>query len=344
VKPVRVLVVDDSATMRGLITASLRRDPAVEVVGSAGDPIEARSAIKALNPDVVTLDVEMPNMNGLEFLEKLMRLRPTPVIMVSTLTQRGAEASLEALSLGAFDCVGKPLGAVNGDAFPTLTELVKAAAASRPRNLGERVAAPVRARFNGADHLVALGSSTGGVEALITLLSTFPANCPPTVVTQHMPPNFTRSFAERLDRLCQPKVQEAWDGAPLTPGQVYIAPGGVTHLKVQGQRTLVCRLTDEGLISGHRPSVDALFHSVATSAGARAVGAILTGMGKDGAEGLLAMRHAGARTFGQDEASCIVYGMPRAAVALGAVEHEAPLHTLAGLILDACETDQKRTH
>ena len=158
-----------------------------------------------------------------------------------------------------------------------------------------------------------------------------------------MPPNFTRSFAERLDRLCQPKVQEAWDGAPLTPGNVYVAPGGVTHLKVQGQRSLVCRLTDEGLISGHRPSVDALFRSVAASAGPRSVGAILTGMGKDGAECLLAMRQAGARTFGQDEATCIVYGMPRAAAMLGAVEVEAPLHAIAGLILDACDID-KRPH
>lgn len=335
---VRVLIVDDSPTMRQLIAASLRRDPEIEVVGSAGDPLEARQAIKSLDPDVVTLDVEMPNMNGLEFLEKIMRLRPTPVVMVSTLTQRGAAATLQALELGAVDCVGKPAAGAGG--FTDLADKVKAAAKARVRNRAAPVgaAAPrAPAAYRGSRAVLAIGSSTGGVEALITLLSAFPENCPATVVTQHMPPNFTRSFAERLDRLCRPKVEEAQDGAPLSPGRIYLAPGGERHLTVAGHVTLTCRLVADGPVSGHRPSVDVLFRSVAASVGSRAVGVILTGMGRDGADGLLAMRRAGARTFGQDEASCVVYGMPRAAFEAGAVERQAPLDALAALALDAAE-------
>lgn len=337
-KPVRVLVVDDSATMRGLISASLRRDPEIEVIGTAGDPLQARAAIKALDPDVITLDVEMPNMNGIDFLERLMRLRPMPVVMVSTLTQRGADITLEALEIGAVDCVGKPVGAHAGDGFDKLAEKVKAAARARVRTAGDRQPAPTRRAFRGGDGiLVALGASTGGVEALITVLSAFPTNCPPTVITQHMPANFTTSFAARLDRICAPRVQEAYDGAPLAEGMVYLAPGGERHLRVVGNRHLTCQLVAEAPVTGHRPSVDVLFHSVAAT-GRPAVGAILTGMGKDGAEGLLAMREAGARTFGQDEATCVVYGMPRAANAVGAVEREAPLDAIGGLVLDACES------
>lgn len=340
---VRVLIVDDSPTMRQLIAASLRRDPDIEVVGSAGDPLEARQAIKSLDPDVVTLDVEMPNMNGLEFLEKIMRLRPTPVVMVSTLTQRGAAASLQALELGAVDCVGKPAHGSGAGAggFTDLAEKVKAAAKARVRNRAAPVAAaPPRApaSYRGSRAVLAIGSSTGGVEALISVLSAFPENCPATVITQHMPPNFTRSFAERLDRLCRPKVEEATDGAPLSPGRIYLAPGGERHLTITGHVTLTCRLVADAPVSGHRPSVDVLFRSVAASAGSRAVGVILTGMGRDGADGLLAMRRAGARTFGQDEASCVVYGMPRAAFEAGAVERQAPLDALAALALDAAET------
>ena len=335
-KKVRVLVVDDSPTMRGLIGACLRHDPEIEVVGTAGDPLEARAAIKALDPDVVTLDVEMPNMSGIEFLEKLMRLRPTPVVMVSTLTQRGAETTLEALALGAVDCVGKPV-ASGGEGFAELAAKVKAAATARVRAAEDRPAPAVRADFRPNGCVAAIGSSTGGVEALITILTAFPANCPPTVVTQHMPENFTRTFAERLNKLCRPAVCEAYDGAPLEPGRVYIAPGGARHLTIGGSVKPACRLVDRDPVSGHRPSVDVLFTSVAATAGRKAAGAILTGMGKDGAEGLLAMRRAGAATLGQDEASCVVYGMPRAANALGAVEREAPLSRLAGLLLDACD-------
>ena len=337
-RPVRVLVVDDSATMRGLIALALRRDPEIEVVGGAANPLEAREAIKALDPDVVTLDVEMPGMNGIEFLEKLMRLRPTPVVMVSSLTQRGAAVTLEALALGAVDCVGKPSGPVMADGFGELAIKVKAAAKAKVRASLDAPARPAREHFSGSNVLVAIGASTGGVEALLTLLSGFPKNCPPTVVTQHMPANFTRSFAERLNRVCLPEVEEAWDGAPIEPGRVYIAPGGVAHLTIAGRDGAVCRLVEEPAVSGHRPSVDVLFKSVAALRGARAAGVILTGMGRDGAEGLLAMRQAGARTFGQDEATCVVYGMPRAAFALGAVEREAPLEALADLTLDACQT------
>jgi two-component system chemotaxis response regulator CheB len=331
---VRVLIVDDSATMRSLIATVLQRDPEIEVVGEAGDPLEAREAIKRLNPDVITLDVEMPNMNGIDFLEKIMRLRPMPVVMVSSLTVRGAEATLEALELGAIDCVAKPSTGGLED-FQDLPFKVKAAAKAKVKPLQPAGAAakPAPLEHTPDGRVIAIGSSTGGVEALIAILSRFPANCPPTVITQHMPATFTKSFSERLDRLCAPKVAEAHDGAVLENGRVYIAPGGEHHMEIGGSATLRCRLTDGAAVNGHRPSVDVLFRSVARAAGARAVGAILTGMGRDGAEGLLAMRRAGARTFGQDEASSVVYGMPKAAFELGAVERQAPLDRLAGELL-----------
>ncbi|PCK88824.1 chemotaxis response regulator protein-glutamate methylesterase [Rhizobium sophoriradicis] len=333
--PARVLVVDDSPTMRGLITAVLSSDPEVNVIGQAGDALEAREAIKRLNPDVVTLDIEMPNMNGLDFLEKIMTLRPMPVIMVSTMTHRGAEATLAALEIGAFDCVGKP---APGEARPfgDLAEKVKAAARTQ-RQFSQPVAAatppPSVADFRVGRKIVAIGSSTGGVEALITVLQKFPANCPPTVITQHMPPTFTRSFAERLNRLCAPVVQEATDGARLEVGKIYLAPGGERHLQVTGASAPCCRLVDRPPVNGHRPSVDVLFDSVAELAGRNAVGVILTGMGRDGAAGLLKMRHAGARTLGQNEKTCVVYGMPRVAHELGAVEQQLPLSAIGEEIL-----------
>lgn len=331
----RVLVVDDSPTMRGLITAVLNSDPEVSVIGQAGDAMEARAAIKQLNPDVVTLDIEMPNMNGLEFLEKIMRLRPMPVIMVSTMTHRGAEASLAALEIGAFDCVGKPMP---GDARPfgDLAEKVKAAARSKRRPAGQAAAvAAVKpaADFRVGRKIVAIGSSTGGVEALIAVLQKFPQNCPPTVITQHMPPTFTKSFSERLNRLCAPVVQEATDGARLEIGRIYLAPGGDRHLQVVNASAPSCRLIESAPVNGHRPSVDVLFDSVAELAGRNAVGVILTGMGRDGASGLLKMRSAGARTIGQNEKTCVVYGMPRVAYELGAVEHQLPLGSIGEEIL-----------
>ena len=336
--PARVLVVDDSPTMRGLITAVLNSDPDVNVVGQAGDAMEARAAIKMLNPDVVTLDIEMPNMNGLEFLDKIMRLRPMPVIMVSSMTHRGADATLAALEIGAFDCVGKP---APGEQRPfwELAEKVKAAARSKYRHAVyvEPTAQPANlnqtAAYKVGRKIVAIGSSTGGVEALIAVLQGFPVNCPPTVITQHMPPTFTKSFAERLNRLCAPVVEEATDGARLEIGKIYLAPGGDRHLMVTNGSAPCCRLLDKEPVNGHRPSVDVLFDSVAELAGRNAVGVILTGMGRDGAAGLLKMRYAGAKTLGQDEKSCVVYGMPRVAHELGAVERQLPLSQIGEEIL-----------
>ena len=338
----RVLVVDDSATMRGLISAVLNSDPEVDVIGQASDALQARAAIKELNPDVVTLDIEMPNMNGLEFLEKIMKLRPMPVIMVSSLTHRGAEATIAALEIGAFDCVGKP---APGDTRPfhELIEKVKAAAKSGGRYEHMRTpqaqsAPPANVNMAAADFrvgrkIVAIGSSTGGVEALIEVLKKFPVNCPPTVITQHMPQTFTKSFAERLNRLCAPQVQEATDGARLEIGRIYLAPGGERHMAVVNPHAPVVRLIDKPPVNGHRPSVDVLFDSVAELAGRNAVGVILTGMGRDGAAGLLKMRHAGARTVGQNEKTCVVYGMPRVAFELGGVETQLPLNGIGEEIL-----------
>jgi two-component system chemotaxis response regulator CheB len=333
---VRVLVVDDSPTMRGLITAALRRDPEIDVIGSAADPLEARALIKELNPDVITLDVEMPNMNGLEFLEKIMRLRPMPVVMVSTLTQAGAEITLEALEMGAVDAVGKPgAGVTAAEAFAELTLKVKTAARSRVRARGPVETSRPRDGYRAAgDHILAIGASTGGVEALLSIISAFPADCPATVVTQHMPATFTASFAARLNKASAATVTEAVDGALMMPGHVYIAPGGLTHLEVIGT-TPRCRLSDGDTVSGHRPSVDVLFRSVARLRRPM-TGVILTGMGRDGAQGLLEMREAGAHTVGQDEASSVVYGMPRVAHEIGAVERQLPLSRISSAILDLC--------
>jgi two-component system chemotaxis response regulator CheB len=337
-KKTRVLVVDDSRTMRSLICLALSRDPDIEVVGEAADPLEARSAMKTLDPDVLTLDVEMPNMNGIEFLSKIMHLRPTPVIMISNLTHAGTEATIAALEIGAVDCVAKPMPGEK-EIFADLPLKVKAAAGARqhlmraPRQEGAHVHKDASADYMPDGKLIAIGASTGGVEALITLLSEFPQNCPPTVITQHMPATFTKSFAERLDRLCAPRVSEAVEGAPLVAGQIYLAPGSIAHLQVVSGKTLVCRLTPSGPVNGHRPSVDVLFKSVAETAKSQAVGIILTGMGRDGADGLAAMRQAGARTIGQDRATSLVYGMPRVAYEIGAVEKQMPLKKIGDEVL-----------
>ncbi|MCA0432933.1 MAG: chemotaxis response regulator protein-glutamate methylesterase [Proteobacteria bacterium] len=335
--PIKVLIVDDSSTMRQIIRTVLEADPGILVVGSASDAAEARQAIKSLNPDVVTLDIEMPGMNGIEFLEKIMRLRPMPVIMVSTLTDRGTDATLHALELGAIDCVVKP-NATNQTSLMLLPDKVKAAAQAKVRPLMQAGLAPAAGRIDSSyrpeDVVVAIGSSTGGVEALAVVLAGVPSNCPPIVITQHMPPNFTRSLADRLNRSCPPTVVEASHGAPLSKGHVYIAPGGDRHLEIAGGSTLCCALRAGDPVNGHRPSVDVLFNSVARAAGKRAVGVILTGMGGDGAEGLLHMRQAGARTIGQDERTCVVYGMPRVAHNLGAVERQLPLGRISEAITE----------
>ena len=332
-----VLVVDDSATMRGLIGAALKRDPEIEVLGFANDPIEAREQIKKLNPDVVTLDIEMPKMNGLDFLEKIMRLRPTPVVMVSTLTQAGADVTLEALELGAVDCVGKPVGGVTAqDAFAELTLKVKAAAKARVKPYNGPTAPVERdVDYRASDVILAIGSSTGGVEALMTILANFPETCPPTVITQHMPATFTKSFAARLDKISGAHVTEARDGDRLQPGHVYVAPGGDLHMEVMSSSNPVIRLRAGEPVNGHRPSVDVLFESVA-KLNRPSVGAILTGMGRDGATGLLSMKKSGARTLGQDESSSVVYGMPRVAFEMGAVEKQVGLSRMGPAILNLC--------
>lgn len=335
--PVRTLVVDDSASMRATLKRMLAADPEIEVVGMAPEPYTAREMIKTLNPDVLTLDVEMPGMDGLSFLERIMRLRPMPVVMCSTLTARGAEVTIEALRLGAVDYVTKPSGTpedIERDA-DLLCQKVKAAARSTARAGPQRL--PVQPSVSGAAQgkLIAIGSSTGGVEALFSLLPALPDDCPPVLIVQHMPVTFTRSFAERLDRECRVRVVEAADGMPVTPGTVYIAPGGESHMELSGGVGGRIKLRPGDPVAGHRPSVDVLFRSVAPL-GAAAVGAILTGMGADGAEGLLAMRQAGARTLGQSRETCVVWGMPRAAQSLGAVEKEVGLSGMPEAILRAC--------
>ena len=339
-RPIRTLVVDDSATMRAVVTRLLSFDPGISVIGQAADPMQARQLIKDLDPDVITLDIEMPGMNGLDFLEKIMTLRPMPVVMVSTLTTRGAEASLRALELGAFECYAKPANIRVGD-DGALAAIVRAAASSRPRP-ARPAAAPAAPRgvpvnyTPRADALIAIGSSTGGVEALLRVLSAMPATCPPIVIVQHLPSLFTTSFAARLDRSCAPRVVEAESGMVLQQGHVYLAPGGATHVEALGSGRLPrLRLFAGDTVSGHRPSVDVLFRSVARF-GAGTLGIILTGMGQDGAHGLLEMRNAGARTIGQDEATSVVYGMPGVAHQIGAVEYQLPLDKIAARALELC--------
>lgn len=333
--PVRVLVVDDSRAMRALLRVCLERDPGVRVVAEAGDPHEARAAVKAVAPDVILLDVTMPKMDGLAFLERLMRLRPTPVIMVSAAVGEGAAASLAALELGAFDCVPKPAHPdACRDPFPDLAARVRAAARAPLAALGPRPPAGRVPDYRAGRRILGIGASTGGVDALLRILAGFPAACPPTVVTQHMPPGFTGRFARRLDAHCAPEVREATAGAPLVPGRIYLAPGDA-HLEVAGRTRRVCHLSHGRAESGHRPACDVMFASLARL-GPEAVGVILTGMGRDGAAGLLALRAAGGRTLGQDAATSLVYGMPRAAFEAGAVERQLGLDAIPGAALALC--------
>jgi two-component system chemotaxis response regulator CheB len=339
---IKVLVVDDSALIREVLTRMLTRDGDINVVGTAVDPNDAREKIKQFNPDVVTLDIEMPGMNGLQFLDKLMRLRPTPVVMVSTLTKKGASETLLALELGAVDFVAKPSAEADGgiEAFgANLRDKIRAAAKSdvRGRSAGRaeapKIAVKTAAAPSGA--LIAIGASTGGVEAIRTVLSNMPVDCPPIVIAQHMPAGFTSRFAARLDEICELKVVEAEDRMPLLAGHAYVARGDY-HLRVErSSGQLKTRLSQDELESGHRPSVDVLFESVAKTVGAMAVGAILTGMGRDGARGLKMMRDAGAYTVGQSQASALVYGMPRVAFEEGAVVEQAPVEAIAARLANA---------
>ena len=337
---IRALIVDDSALVRQLLSEILSRDASIEVVGTAQDPFVARDLIKRLKPDVLTLDVEMPRMDGLTFLDNLMRLHPLPVVMVSSLTAVGADATLEALALGAIDFVPKPkLDVARGlNAYAEdLIAKVKAAAAARPRARRRSEAAVVAPRglnYRTTERLIALGASAGGTEALRALLAALPPDAPGIVITQHIPAEFSAAFAARLDRESAMAVCEAQDGQQIVPGHAFVAPGG-RHLRVErsGARWF-CRLGDDAPISRHRPSVDALFRSVAAAAGHNAIGAILTGMGDDGARGLAELHASGAPTLAQDEASSVVWGMPGAAVRAGGVDEVLPLDAIAPRLLE----------
>lgn len=340
--PVRVLIVDDSALMRQLLSALLSDDPEIEVVGTANDPLMARDRIKALNPDVVTLDIEMPQMDGLTFLRKLMELHPMPVVMCSTLTQAGADATLQALEIGAVDFIAKPAGNVANAMNDLGLELrTKVKTAARARVTARRAAPqrpPVkRATLGGAsEKIIVIGASTGGVEALKEVLVHLPSDTPPILITQHMPPRFTAAFANRLNNECPMTVHEAAHGQPVERGHVYVAPGA-HHLELdRWNGRFHCRLHDEPPVSGHRPSVDVLFRSAARVAGPITIGVILTGMGKDGAEGMLELRRAQAITLGQDEESALIYGMPRVAFERGAVMRQYSLSKMSEAILAAC--------
>jgi two-component system, chemotaxis family, protein-glutamate methylesterase/glutaminase len=335
---IRVLIVDDSATARAVLTDILSGDPMIEVVGTASDAYIARDKIVELRPDVICLDVEMPRMDGITFLKRLMHYMPIPVIMVSSLTQAGAKTTLEALESGAVDFVPKPHSHIYDGKDEMRDELIaKIKIASRVKVkqhlLRNTAQANTTSLAETTNKILAIGASTGGTEALKDVLMGFPRNAPGTIVVQHMPANFTGAFAERLNSLCAMEVREARNGDSITPGLVLIAPGDY-HMVVRrsGARYYV-EIGSGEKVSGHRPSADVLLNSVAKIAGANAIGVILTGMGGDGAKGLLAMRNAGARTIGQDEASCVVYGMPKVAYELGAVENQLPLSKIANAIL-----------
>ncbi|MDR0806649.1 MAG: chemotaxis response regulator protein-glutamate methylesterase [Enterobacteriaceae bacterium] len=340
-RKIKVLCVDDSALIRNIMTRIVNQQPDMEMVATALDPIVARDLIKKHNPDVLTLDVEMPRMDGLDFLERLMRLRPMPVVMLSSLTQKGSDITLSALELGAVDFVTKPqMGLQEGmeQYSEMIVEKIRIAANGRLR-LPQRGIAPPPARITsipliGSEKIIAIGASTGGTEALRQVLLPMPPSCPGIVIAQHMPPGFTRSFAQRLDRLCQLSVKEAEEGDRVLPGHVYIAPGGLHTELIRSGANYHIRLKDAPPVNRHRPSVDTLFYSVAQCAGRNAVGVILTGMGHDGALGLLAMREAGARTLAQSERTCVVFGMPREAIAMNAVTETADLEQMSQQILN----------
>ena len=352
---IKVLIVDDSALIRSVMREIVNSQPDMEVVGVAPDPIVAREMIKKTNPDVLTLDVEMPKMDGLNFLEKLMRLRPMPVIMVSSLTERGSEITMRALELGAVDFVTKPKLSIQSGMLE-YTNLItdKIRIASRASIKSHSVVANNSARLTNiplpqilnpltsSEKLIIIGASTGGTEAIKNFLMQMPSDCPGILITQHMPEGFTRSFAQRLDGLCKISVKESEGGERILPGHAYIAPGHSHLLLTRSDANYVTQLDQGPAVNRHRPSVDVLFQSAANCAGKNAVGVILTGMGKDGAAGMLEMRKAGAHNFAQDEASCVVFGMPREAIAIGAVHEVAPLDELPRKVLELLNTHGNR--
>jgi two-component system chemotaxis response regulator CheB len=348
VKKIRVLIVDDSALVRKMLTGIIDSQPDMQAVGAAPDPLVAREMIRNLNPDVLTLDVEMPKMDGLDFLERLMRLRPMPVVMVSTLTERGSEITLRALELGAVDYVSKPkLDIQSGlqEYASEISDKIRVAAKARVRQLAPLAGTPrfdagavlpaLANRIASTEKLIIIGASTGGTEAIKDVLVQMPADCPGILVTQHMPEGFTKSFAARLDTLCKIGVKEAAHNERVLPGHAYIAPGHSHLLLKRSGANYMTELSQAPPVNRHRPAVDVLFRSAANFAGKNAVGVILTGMGRDGASGMLEMKNAGAHNIAQDEASCVVFGMPKEAIAAGGVDEIVPLTEIARRVL-AC--------
>ncbi|MBN1971670.1 MAG: chemotaxis response regulator protein-glutamate methylesterase [Candidatus Delongbacteria bacterium] len=338
-KKINVLVVDDSALVRKILREGLAEDPEIEVIGTASDPFQARDMIKQLNPDVLTLDVEMPRMDGVEFLRRMMPVRPMPVIMVSSLTDRGAQITMDALDAGALDFVTKPSTDVKRGLellIYQLREKVKIASKASVKRTKPRMEVtvdkpklPTSALDSTTDKVIAIGASTGGTEAIKEVITKFPVNTPGVVIVQHMPPGFTKMFSQRLNTLCQMDVKEAEDGDRVMRGRILIAPGGMQMKVVRVGGVYRVKIEKGDLVCGHMPSVEVLFDSVAENVGKNAIGVILTGMGKDGAGGMLNMKNSGAFTIAQDKSSCVVFGMPMEAFKLGGVEKLLPLSKIA---------------
>ncbi|OFZ65870.1 MAG: chemotaxis response regulator protein-glutamate methylesterase [Betaproteobacteria bacterium RBG_16_56_24] len=350
-RKIRVLVIDDSALIRGVMKEIIDREKDMECVGAVPDPLVAREMIKSLNPDMLTLDVEMPRMDGLDFLERLMRLRPMPVLMVSTLTERGSDITFRALELGAVDFIAKPkMDIARGmeEYAAEITDKIRVVAQAHVKKksgtpvIQEKFSADailpsVAGRFSSTEKLIVIGASTGGTEALKEVLTRLPADSSGVLVAQHMPEHFTKSFADRLNSLCRISVKEAEHNERILPGHAYIAPGHSHLLLDRSGANYIVKLDQGPPVNRHRPSVDVLFRSAANVAGANAIGIILTGMGKDGVQGLMEMKQAGSYTIAQDEASCVVFGMPKEAIAAGAVSEVLPLKNITHRILEHLE-------
>ena len=363
-KKIRVIVVDDSALVRSLLAEIINRQHDMECIGTANDPLVAREMIRELDPDVITLDVEMPRMDGIDFLGRLMRLRPMPVVMISTLTERGAEVTMRALELGAVDFVAKPrVGLANGlnELATQIVDKIRVAAVAHVRrisavpagsaaNAGAAAGAPAAASSTSllgrlsTEKIIAIGASTGGTEAIREVLVRLPADSPAIVITQHMPPGFTTSFAARLNSLCQITVKEAVNGERILPGHAYIAPGGLQFRIARSGANYVAVVEDAPPVNRHKPSVEVLFKSAATVLGRNAYAIMLTGMGADGAAAMREMKDAGSYNYVQDEASCIVFGMPREAIAHGAADEVLPLTQIAGALVTRLRSTTDRMH